>query len=99
MIIGFLSSMSRSEKTDADRILQELGTLTAAVQANRHLLNNLVDRTNALEAEVQLVRQEVRSQRVSIAGVEDTLRFLTAQRRGKLTPLPELADKESTDAP
>ncbi len=78
----------------AEKILQELTTLTAALQANRTLLNELVDRTNALEAEVQLARQEIKSQRVSIAAVEESLRFMTMQRRGKLTPLPELTERD-----
>ena len=86
------------EPTDTDKILSALGELTLAVRQNRGLLNQLVSRINEVEAEVQLARQEVKSHGAAIASVEESLRFITHQRRGKLTPLPAICE-EMIDAP
>jgi chromosome segregation ATPase len=86
--------------TDVDRILSALGELTKTVKENRTLLNELVERLNEVEAEVQLVRQEVKNQASDIRTLESSLQFLTVRRRGKLTPLPEVAVcGEKSDAP
>ena len=90
--------------TDVDRILSALGELTKTVKENRTLLNELVGRLNEIEAEVQLVRQEVRNQAAAVATLESSLQLLSMRRRGKLTPLPETFPgvtvcEESEDAP
>jgi len=82
--------------SESETILQSLDRLHDGMKENRALLNDVVGRLNELEADIEFIREEVKSQGVALAALHESRRLASTSRRGMLTPLPDIC-KEASD--